>query len=109
MRSGQVVDVPRLAAKAEVMREDQILDSPEAMALKEAMVDAIFAYVDHLDCQGLFYQDDPDDPDDVPIVKADTLVITAHPIDGVVITVKGGAADRLFNHAPDPGPYKRNP
>ncbi len=109
MSDDKVVPHPRRLAMLDAARERAVVDSTEGQALQAAIFKAVNAYVSFLDRHGLFWQDDPNDPDALPIMKAQELVVTADPLFGSEISLKDGPIDRIYGNGVDPDPEGRNP
>src|SRR5689334_3845745 len=94
--SGNVISHPYRELMAEAKREREVAHSPEAQALISTICEAVQAYSDFLENQGVIWQDgvDPDDPD-LPRLKARALVITLDYglANGIDIKLKDGALD----------------
>lgn len=106
----EVVVHPYQEAMVEAKRELAIARAPEAEAMLEAILTAIQHYTDYLDREGLFYKyEHPEDPDDMPIVVSEALVITSHPCFGIDIILKNGPCQRVYGFGTDPDPDGRNP
>jgi hypothetical protein len=99
----EVVVHPYQEAMVEAKRELAIARTPEAEAMLEAILTAIQHYTDYLDREGLFYNyEHPEDPDDMPIVVSEALVITSHPCFGIDIILKNGSCRVFMGLAPIP-------
>jgi len=106
--TSNIVQHPKCGIMREAEIERSVSDNPEAEVLKEAIYDAVDAYVKFLDRHGLIceYGKDPDDPD-FPRLKAQALVVTADfgdGIGGVEIALKDGALDRVYGGGVNPDP-----
>jgi hypothetical protein len=104
----EVVMHPYREAVAEAKRELAIARTPEAEAMLEAILTAVQRYTDYLEQSGLFYTD-PEDPDDMPIVVSEALVITSHPCFGIDVILKNGPCQRVYGLGTDRDPDGRNP
>jgi hypothetical protein len=88
-------------------------DSPEGQELQKAVCQAVLAYSEFLERNGLLCEfgvmaNDPD----WPRMKAEALVITAPYWDGgggVEIELKGGALDRVYGDGTNPDPEGLGP
>src|SRR5271167_3335579 len=100
----EVAAHPNREAMAEAERELAIINTPEATTLLEAILAAVQRYTDYLDQSGLFYKDDPEDPDDMPIEVSTALVITSHPCLGIDVILKNGPCQRVYGFGTDPDP-----
>jgi hypothetical protein len=93
-----------LVVRAE--REREIVSSPEAQALQQAIYKAVRAYSDFLERHdGLIWGRDGDDG--LPTMMAQALVITADygaDYGSIDITLKDGALDQLYGEGADPDP-----
>jgi hypothetical protein len=105
----EVAAHPYREAMAEAKRELAIVNTPEAEAMLEAILTAVQRYTDYLDQSGLFYKDDPEDPDDMPIEVSTALVVTSHPCLGIDVILKNGPCQRVYGFGTDPDPDGRNP
>jgi hypothetical protein len=105
----EVAKHPYREAMAEAERELAIKGTPEAKALEAAMVEAVWRYMDYLDQKDLFYKDDPEDPEDIPIEVSTALVIIAHPYLNCDVILKNGPCQRVYGRGTDPDPLGRNP
>ena len=97
-----VISHPRRALMTEAAMERQVADSPEGVALQEAIFKAIENYAKFLDCHGLIYDADKD------LLKASALIVTkdfGSADDALVITLKDAAIDRVYNGGSDPDPW----
>jgi hypothetical protein len=97
---------------AEAKREREVVDSPEAQGLQDAIFKAVAAYSDFLEHNGLLCEFGlvPGDPD-YPRLKARALVITVDYglMNGTQIDLKGGALDRVFGNGVNPDPHELGP
>ncbi len=100
------------ALMEEAKREREVADSPEGEALREAIFKAVEAYSQFLEREGLIweYGVDLNDPD-WPRLKAQALVITVDygRANGIDITLKDGALDRVYGNGVNPDPYGFGP
>jgi hypothetical protein len=97
-------DLSSLITEAE--KERDIVDRPEAVALRDAIFKAVDSYVEYLDQRGLVW--DWDNPDD-PRLKAQALIVEMK-LDGpdgytTDIYLKGGAFDRFYGAGVDCGDH----
>ena len=107
-----VVSHPHRDLMAEAKHERSVVDRPEAEKLKGAIFDAVNAYSDFLEQQGLIFEFSVDPDDDCPRLKATALVVTRHYGDhfGTTdITLKDGACDRVYGNGVNPDPYGAGP
>lgn len=105
----KVIAHPYQAAMTEAERERAIADTPEAIGMVAAIMTAVRAYMDYLDKHDMFFQDDPDYPDHDPVTVSEALVVTAHPLFGIDISLKNGPLQRVYGLGVDPDPDGRNP
>ena len=108
-----IVQHPHRDLMAEAKHERSIVDSLEAEKLKGAIFDAVIAYSDFLEEQGLVFEfsGDPDDPD-FSGLKASALVVTreyGNRYGTTDITLKDGACDRAYGNGVNPHPYGAGP
>ena len=97
-----VIPHPRRAVMIEAVIERQVADSPEGVALQEAIFKAIEDYAKFLDRHGLIYDADKE------LLKASALIATkdfGSANQAVVITLRDGAIDRAYNGGSDPDPW----
>jgi hypothetical protein len=91
---------------AEAKREREVVDSQEGQALLNALTDAVIAYYDFLDDNGLI---DEVTADDKLRIKASALVVTAT-LDGTIeIILKDGACDRVYGNGQNPDLFNAGP
>lgn len=92
---------------AEAKHERQVAESAAAQALHTAICKAVTAYSDFLERHGVIREFGvcPDDPD-WPRLKAQALVITLDYglANGIEITLKDGALDRVYGNGINPDP-----
>lgn len=104
---------PYQEAKAEAERQRAVGETPEAVAMQEAIFAAVNKYIEYLDRADMFYKAPPDatpdDPGYTPLVVSTALVLTAHPIFGTDITLIDGLCHRLYGMGVDPDPDERGP
>jgi hypothetical protein len=105
--SDNLVSHPYRELMAEAQREREIVDSPEGLALKEAIFTAVFAYSEFLEQRGLIFESH----DDYIRMKALKLVITHDygRATGVAIVLKDGAIDRVYGNGANPCPFGLGP
>ena len=88
--------------------ERELADGPETQALQKAIRVAVQAYADFLERRGIIWEFgvDPEDPN-WPRLKAQALVITMDlgMADGIDISLKDGAIDRVYGNGVNPDPY----
>jgi hypothetical protein len=109
--SDHIVQHPHRNLMAEAKQKRSLIDSPEAEKLKNAIFDAVDAYSDFLDRQGLIFEDRAD-PDDLPRLKASALVVTkfyGEHYGTTDITLKDGACDRVYGNGVNPDPFGGGP
>jgi hypothetical protein len=95
-----VIPHPHRDLMAEAKHEREVADSPEAEKLKDAIVTAVAAYSDFLEQKGVIWDDDAD-PDDLPRLKVEGMVITVdygEHYGTIHITLKNGACDRVYGN-----------
>jgi hypothetical protein len=103
--SNNVVQHPHHDLMAEAAHERAVVDSAEAEALQKAIFDAVCAYSDFLERNGVIWGDNYR-------LKAQALVVTldygagGDPVD---IHLKDGACDRVYGNGVDPDPDGRGP
>ena len=76
MMTDNIVQHPHRDLMAEAKHERSIVDSPEAEKLKGAIFNAVIAYSDFLEQQGLIFEFSADPDEDCPRLKASALVVT---------------------------------
>lgn len=105
--SDKVLSHPHRDLMAEAAREREVVNSPEALALREALFQAFFGYSEFLNHHGLIW----DDSFDFPRLKAQALVVCEDYglANGIEIAPKGGACDRVYGNGMNPDPYERGP
>lgn len=110
--SDKVVPHPHRDLMAEAEREREVSDSAEGQALQEAIFKAVDAYSRFLDRHGLIWEFgvNPDDPD-LPRLKAQALVVTVDygSMNGIDISLKDGALDRVYGNGGNPDPEGLGP
>ena len=110
--SDNLISHPHRDLMVEANREREVSDSQEAKALQEAIFKAVNAYSEFLDRHGLIWEFgvDPDDPD-WPRLKAQALVVTVDygRCNGIDITLKDGALDRVRGNGVKPDPEDLGP
>jgi hypothetical protein len=93
---------------AEAEFESEIVESPEAEVLQEAIFKAVQVYSDFLERHGLIWEYglDPDYPD-LARLKAQALVVTLDYGDcsSFEIKLKDGAFDRVYGDGVNPDPW----
>jgi hypothetical protein len=95
----------------EASRERASVDSPEGQALLDAVTDAVQAYSDFLEREGIIWED-PAADDGLPRLKASALVFMVDygTIEGgVKVTLQNGALDRVFGNGKNPCPFGLGP
>jgi hypothetical protein len=111
---GNVLPHPKRGPMIEAKIERDLVDSPEADVLQNAIFKAVTAYVDFLLDNDVIW-DDSSNLDGIPRMKAQALVVTADfgidPTGAIDITLKGGALDRVYGDGvnPDPNGLDANP
>jgi hypothetical protein len=107
-----VISHPHRDLMAEAKHEREVVGSPEAQALMNAIFKAVQAYSNFLEAQGVIWQEgvDPGDPD-WPRLKAQALMITLDYglANGIDIKLKDGALDRVYGNGKNPDPYEFGP
>ena len=109
-----VVMHPYHELKAEAEREAAVADSPEGRALTKAIMDAMLAYSEFLDHNGVIWEDgcDPEEPD-WSRLKVEALVATIdYGLDAgssVEVKLKDGACDRVYGNGVNPDPNGLGP
>ena len=99
---------PFNALMREAQREREIVESTESQALLERVFEAVGAYSEFLERQGLIWEDG----EDTGRLKASALVITVDygaggdPID---VSLKDGALDRVYGKGINPHPFGAGP
>jgi hypothetical protein len=91
----------------EAKTERAVADSAEGQALMDEIDKAVRAYSDFLEDRGVIWSEH--DPDEIPRLKAQALVVTLDYGDGdnaVDIKLKNGPLDRLCGDGVDPDPFK---
>ena len=82
-------------------KERAVADSPNGLDLQNRLYEAVLAYGDFLEQQGLFWSDS-----DPPKLKASALVVTLNfAEDELNIILKDGPLDRLHGDGVDPDPF----
>jgi hypothetical protein len=87
--------------------ERDVADSAEGRALMDEIYKAVRSYSDFLEDRGVIWSEH--DPDEIPRLKAQALVVTLDYGDGdnaVDIKLKNGPLDRLHGDGVDPDPFK---
>jgi hypothetical protein len=107
--SNKVIAHPPRDLVAEAQHEREVADSQEAQALQEAIFKAVIAYSDFLEDRGVIWEHGVDP--DWPRLKAQALVVTIDygKHDGVDITLKDGALERVYGTGTNPDPDGRGP
>jgi hypothetical protein len=107
--SSNVIPHPYHDLMAEAKRERKIVDSAEAEVLRDRIVDAVDAYSQFLERHDLIWGD-YDDPAG-PRLKAQALVVTHDygRANGIDITLKEGALDRVYGNGRNPDYEGRGP
>jgi hypothetical protein len=108
--SENTAEHPERGLIIEARIERALSNSPEAQALQEDIFKAVQAYVDFLHRHNRIWQDGSD-PNDIPRLKAQALVVTADFGDGcnaIDITLKDGALDRVYGKGVNPDPWGRD-
>jgi hypothetical protein len=108
--NGELVEHPYQALMAEAKREREIVDSPEAKRLQDAIFKAVDAYSTFLERNVLTWESGPDDPD-WSRLKARALVVTVDYglMNGIQIDLKDGALDRVYGNGVNPDPPELGP
>lgn len=105
---GSVSPHPKRGLMIEAKIERDLADSPEAEVLKDAIFEAVRAYVDFLLDNDAIW-DDSSNLDGIPRMKAQALVVTAdfgtEPTGAIDISLKGGALDRVYGDGVNPDPH----
>jgi hypothetical protein len=112
MMTDNIVQHPNRDLMAEAKHERSIVDSPEAEKLKGAIFDAVIAYSDFLEQQGLIFEFFADLDDLLPRLKASALVVTRYygeHYGETSIDLKDGACDRVYGNGVNPDPYGAGP
>jgi hypothetical protein len=102
-----VVAHPHRELMVEAKREREIVDTPKARALQEAIFEAVEAYWKYLNDHGLIMEEDSSS--DHYRVKASALMVTVDLPGTIEIWIKNGAADRVFGNGVNPDPDGRGP
>src|SRR5262249_36109003 len=105
-----IVQHPHRDLMAEAKHERSIVDSAEAEKLQNAIFDAVIAYSDFLERNGLVWESG--DLDDLPRLKASALIITHYygwPPGTTDIKLKDGACDRVYGNGANPDPFGNGP
>lgn len=108
--SDNIVPHPHHELMAEAKREREVADSPEGQALRHAIAEAVGAYSDFLNRQGLIWDYDFD-PGNLPRMKATALVVTSDygNFGDIDVVLKDGAIDRVYGNGTNPDPLGRGP
>jgi hypothetical protein len=96
----------------EARREREVFDRPEGQALRDAAIEAVGALASFLEDQGVIWGlNDANDPDGIPRLKAQALVIACdYGIGGdIITTLKDGAWDRVHGNGVNPDPFGYGP
>jgi hypothetical protein len=104
---GHAVSHPKDNLMMEAKIERDVADSAEAEALQGAIFIAVRAYSDFLEDRGVIWSEH--DPDEIPSLKAQALVVTLDYGDGdnaIDIKLKNGPLDRVYGDGVDPDPFK---
>jgi hypothetical protein len=105
-----VVQHPKRGLMTEAKIQRELINSPEADGLHEAIFKAIRAYVDFLDHHNMIWENGPD-PNDLPRLKAKALVVTVdfgEDLGTVDIWLKDSALDRVYGDGVNPDPFGRD-
>ena len=107
--SGNVKSHPHRELLEEAAREREVADSPEGQLLQEAITNAVIAYSDFLERNNLIWEGEA--YPDFPRLKAQSLVVTLDfgKGEGIDITLKDGALDRVYGNGINPDPEGRGP
>jgi hypothetical protein len=98
-----IVQHPHHDLMAEAKYERRVADSPEAEKLKSAIFDAVAAYSDFLEAQGVIWGDGSR-------MKVGALVVTKdYGREFYDITLKDGALDRVYGNGVNPDPFGAGP
>jgi hypothetical protein len=91
----------------EAQRECEIVESTETQALLERVFEAVSAYSEFLERQGLIWED----REDTVRLKASALVITVDYGAGgdIDVRLKDGALDRVYGNGTNPDPFGAGP
>lgn len=95
---------------AEAQREHEVVNSPEAQALLDRVIRAVWAYSDFLERHDLIWEH-YEGNESMPRMKASSLVITCdYGQAGVLdIRLKNGPLDRAYGNGTNPDPLGRGP
>ena len=98
---------PFNALMTEAQRELGIVESTECQALLGRVVEAVVAYSEFLERQGLIWED----RQDTDRLKAGALIITVDYGAGgdIDVRLKDGALDRVYGNGTNPDPWGAGP
>jgi hypothetical protein len=104
-----VVQHPKRGLMMDAKIQRELINSPEADGLHEAIFKAVQAYVDFLHHHNMIWDDGPNP--DPPRLKAQALVVTVdfgEDPGTIDISLKDSALDRVYGDGVNPDPFGRD-